>query len=229
MGTRILALIAVAFVSGQVYAEQKGVRGYDDTKHEIAISTGAGTNTQIVSAFTKLTEVLFEATTSAVFTGGTLVGHTSYDNETETIPISVEYFYHFDKSVSVGGIFCLNGTKYDMFGNLQNKADGTTKKTNVGEGSKTNITLMPAFKFDWLRTQHFGMYSKIGIGATLMLEKETIKYEDKDDKLHDKSKFMFNWQASLLGLEAGIPNFRAFVELGCGEQGIVLAGLRCKF
>ena len=38
-----------------------------------------------------------------------------------------------------------------------------------------------------------------------------------------------NWQASLLGFEAGSPTIRAFAELGTGEQGIVLAGLRYKF
>lgn len=229
MKTKIVAFLMVVFASTQAYAEQKGVPGYDNTKHEIAISTGAGTNTQIVSIFTKLSEVLLGATTTAVFTGGTLVGHTSYDNEREFTPVSAEYFYHFDKGIGIGGILCFNGTYYDMYGNLQNNIDNTTQKTMIGEGSMTNITLMPAFKFDWLRTTYFGMYSKIGVGATLMLEKETLDYEGKEEKIHDKSQVMFNWQASLLGIEAGIPNFRAFFELGCGEQGIILAGLRCKF
>ena len=40
---------------------------------------------------------------------------------------------------------------------------------------------------------------------------------------------LFNWQLSLIGVEAGSPYMRAFAELGFGEQGIVCAGLRYKF
>ena len=39
----------------------------------------------------------------------------------------------------------------------------------------------------------------------------------------------FYFQASLLGIEAGSPTIRAFTELGTGEQGIILAGVRYKF
>lgn len=42
------------------------------------------------------------------------------------------------------------------------------------------------------------------------------------------SKVVFNWQASLIGMEFG-GAFRGFVELGMGEQGIILGGLRYKF
>ena len=44
----------------------------------------------------------------------------------------------------------------------------------------------------------------------------------------DKTDLLFNFQASLLGVEFG-GAFRGFVELGFGEQGIALAGLRYKF
>ena len=229
MKSKILLFLAIIFVSTQAYAGQEGVPGYDDTKHEIAISTGAGTNTQIISAFTKLTEVLFSATTTTVFSAGTLTGSSKYENESEFIPLSAEYFYHLRKGIGVGGILCVNGSSYDMYGNLKNNTTNDTKKVNIGEGSMTNITLMPAAKFDWLHTKYFGMYSKLGIGATLMLEKEKIDHEGKKETIHDKTSVMFNWQASLIGIEAGIPNLRAFCELGCGEQGILLAGLRCKF
>jgi hypothetical protein len=39
---------------------------------------------------------------------------------------------------------------------------------------------------------------------------------------------MFNWQLSLLGLEFG-SSIRAFAEVGMGEQGIVLGGVRVRF
>ena len=46
---------------------------------------------------------------------------------------------------------------------------------------------------------------------------------DSDSEIH------VNWQASLLGIEAGGPTIRGFLELGTGEQGIALVGLRYKF
>lgn len=50
--------------------------------------------------------------------------------------------------------------------------------------------------------------------------------ETGDDK--DKTKVAVGWQASLVGAEFGNA-FRGFLELGCGEQGILVAGLRYKF
>ena len=89
-------------------------------------------------------------------------------------------------------------------------------------------------KFDWVRKKNFGIYSKIGLGATYMYEKEVQKNDgsgqDIDDKVvHSKGKWMANFQASLLGIEAGTEKIRGFAELGAGEQGIILAGLRYKF
>ena len=38
-----------------------------------------------------------------------------------------------------------------------------------------------------------------------------------------------NWQASLLGIEAGGPQLRGYLEAGVGEQGVAVIGLRYKF
>ena len=87
---------------------------------------------------------------------------------------------------------------------------------------------MPAVKFDWVRKKYFGVYSKLAIGATLRHEK--IDYDDNssyDD--HNDSELHVNWQLSFLGIEAGSPTLRGFLELGTGEQGIFVAGLRYKF
>ena len=49
-----------------------------------------------------------------------------------------------------------------------------------------------------------------------------------DKKKGDDGKVTVNWQASLIGVEFG-GAFRGFVEVGTGEQGIILGGLRYKF
>ena len=43
------------------------------------------------------------------------------------------------------------------------------------------------------------------------------------------NKTHFNWQASLVGIEAGGGALRCFAELGIGEQGMALLGIRYKF
>ena len=71
------------------------------------------------------------------------------------------------------------------------------------------------------------MYSKLAVGATLRNESfdsdDPAVQDDSDTEVH------VNWQASLLGIEAGSPSLRGFIELGTGEQGIALIGLRYKF
>ena len=39
----------------------------------------------------------------------------------------------------------------------------------------------------------------------------------------------FNFQASLIGVEVGNQQVRGFAEVGVGEQGIFLGGVRYKF
>ena len=117
----------------------------------------------------------------------------------------------------VGGILAYGENKQDVY--LLGDKDGVSKNTY--------LTLMPAVKFDWLRKKHFGMYSKLAVGATLRNEKydsvETSNKNDSDSEVH------VNWQASLLGMEAGGPTIRGVLELGTGEQGIILVGMRYKF
>ena len=138
------------------------------------------------------------------------LGGMKYENEEYTGPFSVEYFYHPSKMIGLGGIF--------VYG--KNSQDVMSGSTKIDELTQAYYTLMPAAKFDWYNSKCFGVYSKLGAGVTIRSE----KYGDESDNvLH------FNWQASLIGLEVGSRQIRAFGELGVGEQGIGLIGLRYKF
>jgi hypothetical protein len=190
----VVALMATTQVNAQL--------GYD-TKHEVAITTGAWSNSDIINAFETV--------------GTALVGAT-YGDEDFFGPISVEYFYHVNSWFGVGGIGAYGQMTQDLF--LNGKKNG--KDADI---KNYYLTLMPAIKVDWLRMSHFGMYSKLGIGGTLRHEK--IDYDNKDD--YTNTGIHLNWQLSLLGMEAGGTRLRAFVELGTGEQGIALLGLRYKF
>lgn len=179
--------------------------GYEDTKHEVAVSLGGASNSQWIDVF----EDVFVSMVGYRFEDGSAFG-----------PLSVEYFYRLKDWLGIGGIFVYGHSEQDVY-------QGKVEKANFYGVDKNNYyTLMPAAKFDWLRKKNFGVYSKVGVGATLRTEKTDYK-DDKDN--YDESTLHVNWQLSLLGLEAGGPKFRGFVELGCGEQGIALIGLRYKF
>jgi len=196
---KILVMAAVAMMTAMNVNAQNG---YDETKHEVAISYGLWSNSEIIDAFENV--------------GGILVG-ARFDNEKYFGPISAEYFYHTKNWLGVGGIFAYGQYEQDVY--LAKQKDGVRKNTY--------LTLMPAVKLDWLRKKHFGMYSKLAFGATLRSEKYTSDTDSNKDE--SDSEVHVNWQASLLGMEFGSPTFRGFLELGTGEQGIALVGLRYKF
>ena len=196
---KIISIVAVILMTAM--SAQAQSNGYD-TKHEVAISYGIDSNSQIIDVFETI--------------GGAMVG-ARFENESFTGPISAEYFYHVKNWLGVGGILAYGQNKQDVY--LLGEKDGVSKNSY--------LTLMPAVKFDWLRKKHFGMYSKLAVGATLRNEKyDSDKASSKD---YSDSEVHVNWQLSLFGIEAGSPTIRGFLELGTGEQGIILAGVRYKF
>lgn len=179
-------------------------------KHEFAISYGAAPTT----TWAKLGEAVISAAVSGLFGGNYKYEDTSWFG-----PISGEYFYHLSPAFSVGAIVCFS----------QDNDDILYKKEKIGDRTTTFWTAMPALKWDYVRSKNFGMYMKLAAGYTLQQNCE--KYTDQSDqttKEETSTSGMINIQASLLGMEVGSSSIRGFFELGFGEQGIVLAGLRCK-
>ena len=196
MKKTLIAAVALAMATLNGNAQSAG---YGETKHEVAVSYGCLSNSQILDDFGEI--------------GGALV-HTKYENKKSFGPISIEYFYHLKPWLGVGGIAAYGNFKEDayLFGD------------KIGESKNHYITVMPAVKFDWLRRKNFGLYSKLAVGATLRNEKY-----DGETSVDDDSEVHFNWQVSAIGIEAGSPTVRGFAEVGMGEQGMLLAGLRYKF
>ena len=85
---------------------------------------------------------------------------------------------------------------------------------------------MPSLKYYYINNKNFGLYSKVAVGPMLLSSKTK---NVQTGQSNTDSKVYLMGQASLLGVEAGSQNVRAFLEGGVGEQGIVLAGLRFKF
>ena len=183
-----------------------------ENRHDVALSYGFYSNSGIISIF------------EDILTIAATVGHGYFDNEKFIGPISAEYFYRVNNWLGVGGIGAFATQGKDIMSEFSNEFSKTIKKE--GSARLNYYTLMPALKADWLRRPHFGMYSKVGLGATIFTDSH--KYDDgtKDSG----SAVGFTWQASLLGLEAGSNNLRGFLEFSLlGEQGSIVVGLRHKF
>ena len=172
-------------------------------KHEFAVSYGSIPN----SAWMSLGDAMGTAMIS--------LGTCSYDDGKFTGPISAEYFYHINPVIGVGSVFAYT----------QEKKDILFDKKVVGEATSNFITVLPAVKFNWLRKNNFGLYSKVAAGATFRSCEN--KY-DNDPNISD-NYVVFNFQLTGIGIEAGAKNVWGFAELGMGEQGMALVGLRFKF
>ena len=179
--------------------------GYEDIKHEIGISYGALSNSTWMSMGEDLGTIM-----------GSL-GHVTYNDGSIFGALGVEYFYHVSPLIGVGAIATYTRETKDIF----------YRDVKCGEAENTYISLLPAVKIDWLRKKYFGMYSKLAVGASFTSKKEDYTKGSTEDR--SESEVNFNWQASILGLEAGSPYLRGFLELGVGEQGVFVAGIRCKF
>ena len=177
----------------------------ENPSHEIGVSYGLGVSL--------IGDGIGNAVGAGIFDA--LTGY-EWTNKKNFGTLGVEYFYHLADAprTAIGGIFT-----YARYGE-------DVEKGGVKEGERTRsyMTLMPSVKYYYVNGKNFGLYSKVAAGVMMMRAKS-----ESNGKSDTNSDFRFMCQASLLGLEAGSQNFRCFFELGAGEQGIILAGLKYKF
>ena len=126
-------------------------------------------------------------------------------------PIAGEYFYNVSDLVGVGAV--------GAFAAFQDKA-------KPGEPPMSCVSLLPGVKLNWLRRDSFGMYTKLCAGAAWFNTPGGGSTTEDGKKTSDGS-LIFNFQASLLGAEFG-RSVRGFIELGAGEQGIIVGGVRFR-
>ncbi len=180
------------------------LQAQDEFKHEVSFGGGYFASSEVLDFCTEASSV-----------AGTF-GSVEYDNKSFTPPISLEYFYHLSPLVGVGGIAVYTHGKRDIVDRVD---------AYVGKLTTDYITVMPAAKFNWLRKMNWGLYSKVGAGVSFRKEKSRVMGEGS----HTENDVIFNFQATLIGVEAGSSDYRGFIELGLGEQGIINAGVRLRF
>ena len=202
---KIKSLLAVLAISALLCVP---AQAQDETRHEVSVSYGVLPNSIWIDVLTDVIPAVFGV---------------EYENYNYVGPIGVEYFYHTSPLVGVGavGVFATNNE------------DGYHKNSDLLDSHrvKSYFTFMPAVKFNWLRKDNWGMYSKLALGGTYTRFTEQ-HYDDNGHKEGAKettNDYIFNFQASLIGVEAGNDHVRGFAEFGVGEQGVALAGIRFKF
>ena len=197
---KIRCLLTALVISALMCAP---AQAQDETRHEISISYGAVPNS------------LWLDIASDVFTS--MLGAT-YDHSGVAGPIGLEYHYRTSPLIAVGAIATFSKHTED-----EKRHDEVTRTSD-----NSYFTLMPSVKFTWLRRPTWGMYSKVAAGASLrhssIQDKEAVKPQKETE-----NQAFFNFQVSAIGVEAGTENVRGFAELGMGEQGIALAGVRFRF
>lgn len=177
-------------------------------KHELGVSYGIGVSL--------LGDGIGNAIGNGIF--DQLAGYKWEDNK-QFGTLGVEYFYHLNNpNLAVGAIATF--AKYSE--DVANKKSGE----KVGDRSRTYIAFMPSVKYYWMNKKNFGVYTKAAVGGMMMKDERN---DLETNKMSSDNKLYFMYQASLLGLEAGSQNLRAFAEAGVGEQGIILIGVRARF
>lgn len=220
----ILAISILTF-SASIFAQS---HKYYDTKHEIGVTVGFLALTQIGSDDKLIWQKPSEA---AVKAAGLEYDKFRYDYDyygsTTYLPnISVEYYYHINKLVGIGGFLAFNGNKRDMHLTYLDKYEvWQSKKTGVARFY--NFSLTPSIRFDYLRKKNFGMYGKTGIGVGIMYESQ--KEDVKEGVDFNDATLVFIPSITLLGMEAGSPKLRVFTEIGFSDQGILLLGGKYRF
>ena len=200
----LLALMAATESHAQVIG--KDIK----TNNEFSLTYGTLSNSEWIEAFGEVVTVMFGGDTKTKNAFG---------------PMSAEYFRRLTPVVAVGAIGSGSSFREDMMRRTTTAAGETTSE-KIGDYTRSYLTFMPAAKFNWLRKEHFGMYSKIAAGVTFT----NTNMKDTDPTVATKkdNNVMFNFQASLIGIEAG-GQLRGFAEFGMGEQGAILLGIRYNF
>ena len=179
-------------------------------KNEFSLTYGTLSNSEWIEAFGEVVTVMFGGDTKTKNAFG---------------PMSAEYFRRVSPVFAVGAIGSVSSFREDIMKRTTTTSGETTSET-IGDYTRSYFSFMPAAKFNWLRKEHFGMYSKIAAGVTFA----NTNMKDTDPTVATKkdNSVMFNFQASLIGIEAGGQR-RGFAEFGMGEQGAILLGIRYNF
>lgn len=134
------------------------------------------------------------------------LGNFTFDNTRMTGALGVGYTRNVNDWFSYGGIAT---GEYITSDTLTKDSDGNMVKN--GTYDMGVATVMPVAKFTWLRKDWFGMYSKVGVGAGVVLSSD--------------AQVIPVAQLSPICASFEGQKIKGVLELGAGMQGCVTVGV----
>ena len=185
----LTTLILLATLLTGSYAQGR----YGD--NEVSLSYGQLTTGQGLYVFVDVFAVIFSLGNfnpgTPFSTGEVILSYNKYVNDTFGVGLSASYEY-------MGGI-------------RKDASEDETANLNLNF-----ISLMPTMNISWFNYPHVGMYSKIGLGATLMTTPS-------------ETNLLPSFQLNPICCDFGNDSWRGFIELGLGTQGVVQLGVKHVF
>ena len=152
--------------------------------------------------------------TAGVFATIFTLGYAGFDNFKSIGSFNLEYYRTLNNDTfSVGGALSYFGGSADVI--------ETKTKEKTGKSTYRGIALMPSTKVFWFRNPKVSMYSKLAAGGML--------FDDYDENNKHTFQPSFAAQVSPVAIEVGGEQFRGYVELGMGMQGVIVGGLHYNF
>lgn len=209
----ILALTAVLpFMAGAKSPSDSNPGSAPDTlRPKVSRQVNDGRKNEISASYGTLTLVQFVSGMAGAFGTAFSGGNVTLEKLDGYGSVSLAYYRAVNKWLSIGTDIAAEYVSM------------TFKNKNSEERTK-NATLVfsPMFtmKGNWLRRNHFGLYSRIAAGAMFM---------DTPGASENKLQVVPTAQVSPVGVEFGGSGFRGFVEMGLGAQGVLVGGLKYRF
>ena len=123
--------------------------------------------------------------------------------------VSVMYNYRINRIFGIGAAVSYSNHNKDLF----------IGDEEAGKRKLDYITVLPRVKAEWFHSDVVTMYSSVAIGATLTVD-------DIDGDKDESTRIA--WQFSPFGIEIG-RKVAGFAEVGIGQLGIAMEGLRFRF
>lgn len=145
------------------------------------------------------------------------------NNERVSTIINIGYVYHITTPFAAGIQYSYGKVKGNVRDAISNK---------IGDMKNDCHTIMMTFKYDWLNTGRFRIYTRAAAGlmiidGNLSSEENHLKPSFNSAEFDRKT---FAWHISPVGLDwAFTKNMGLFMEGGIGYSGCGIAGIRVLF
>ncbi|MCR5574664.1 MAG: hypothetical protein K6F78_07580 [Bacteroidaceae bacterium] len=151
------------------------------------------------------------------------------DLNEESIPIAINYFYHLDHHLALGGFFGFSKAE-DWLGYPAVDNQNEIQKTGYTYVKGTSLFLMPSVKWSWLNLSWCSFYAKASAGLhhqSLYLDSEVIPREQTDEYKDHHLGLAYN--ITPFGWEIGKQKVRWFMQFGFSSRVNFQTGLSFRF